>query len=315
MEGQFDVILAHKSGYTNTVAVSGTALSRQHVALLQRLSNRCVLALDADRAGINAVKKSAVTMLQKGMDVKVALMPDGQDPADIIVTDGADKFKNVIGQSKHVIEFLLDHLKDNGKDERSYKLEVCDNLLPLIHVMPNKVDQEHFVKLIAAALSVKSDVVSAELKRYTAKLQDDNKPPDVSTPVVPQSYRRLDQLFMYLTAVSRVSGGRTEDYFKQAGKRIEAELAEVGNCADPDEGQVLKFTFEFETLFDTQSHKNILDDIAHSLTELIHTSARKELTDKRNKISNLTSADGEETILGEIRKIQDRLLTTISFDT
>jgi DNA primase len=87
VEGQFDVVMAHQAGYTNTVAVSGTALTLHHVQLLERLSDRVVLALDADRAGIAAMKKAAELMLKRGIDVKVAEMPLGADPADIIKKD------------------------------------------------------------------------------------------------------------------------------------------------------------------------------------------------------------------------------------
>ncbi|MEZ4195193.1 MAG: toprim domain-containing protein [Candidatus Paceibacterota bacterium] len=77
MEGQFDVVMSHQAGYSNTVAVSGTALTLEHVKLLERLSKKVVLALDADRAGISAAKRVADIMLRRGLDVKVALLPEG----------------------------------------------------------------------------------------------------------------------------------------------------------------------------------------------------------------------------------------------
>jgi DNA primase len=76
VEGQFDVVMSHQAGYTNTVAVSGTAFTLQHVQLLERISKKVVLALDADKAGINAAKRSADLMLRRGLDVKVAMMPE-----------------------------------------------------------------------------------------------------------------------------------------------------------------------------------------------------------------------------------------------
>ena len=80
VEGQFDVVMSHQAGYNNAVAVSGTALTAHHVGLLQRLSNRVVLALDADRAGVAAVKRAADIMLARGIDLKVAELPEGSDP-------------------------------------------------------------------------------------------------------------------------------------------------------------------------------------------------------------------------------------------
>ena len=66
VEGQFDVVLTHQAGYTNAVAVSGTALTTHHIMLLDRLSHRAVLALDADRAGLSAIRRSSELMLAYG---------------------------------------------------------------------------------------------------------------------------------------------------------------------------------------------------------------------------------------------------------
>lgn len=168
VEGQFDVVLAHQAGYVNTVAVSGTALTAHHVALLQRLSNRVVLALDADRAGISAVKRAAELMLARGMDVKVARMPDGTDPADMI-SDDPHKFKEAIGHSGHVIEYLLDVLEAAGKDDRTFKLKAREEILPYLVLIPNFIDREHFENLIAGRLGSTKDAVHAEVLKLEAK--------------------------------------------------------------------------------------------------------------------------------------------------
>jgi DNA primase len=165
VEGQFDVVLCHQAGYTNTVAVSGTALTLNHVQLLERLSNRVVLALDADRAGIAAVRRSADVMLRRGLDVKVAEMPLGTDPADLILSD-PKAFKKIIGASVHVIEFLLHVLKAQNLDERTFKLRAREEILPYILLLPNKIDQEHFEQKVAEVLGTSADAVHFEVERF-----------------------------------------------------------------------------------------------------------------------------------------------------
>lgn len=164
VEGQFDLVLAHQAGYTNTVAVSGTALTDEHIHLLQRLSNRAVLALDSDRAGIAAVKRGGALMLERGMDVKVAEMPEGTDPADMI-RDNADQFRKRIGEAEHVVPFLLSVLQSGAKDERTAKLLVREELLPVLAVMPNLIDREHFEGEIAATLATTKDAIHMEVVR------------------------------------------------------------------------------------------------------------------------------------------------------
>lgn len=164
VEGQFDVVLAHQAGYTNTVAVSGTALTMHHVQLLERLSGRVLLALDADRAGVAAVKRAAELMLARGLDVKVAELPQGEDPADII-TDDMERFKRVIGSATHVIEFLLHVLRREAGDERAFKLRVREEVVPFLVLIDNRIDREHFETVVAEAIGSTKDAVHFEVSR------------------------------------------------------------------------------------------------------------------------------------------------------
>ncbi|MEN9920521.1 MAG: primase, primase protein [Candidatus Parcubacteria bacterium] len=170
VEGQFDVVMAHQAGYNNTVAVSGTALTLHHVHLLERLSDRVVLALDADRAGIAAMKRAADLMLRRGIDVKVAEMPLGSDPADIIRADAAE-FKKIVGKSVHVIDFLLHVLTREETDERALKRRTRNEILPFLLLLPDRIDQEHFVGVVAAAIHSTTDAVRFEFDR----LRDETK--------------------------------------------------------------------------------------------------------------------------------------------
>lgn len=164
VEGQFDVVMSHQAGYSNTVAVSGTAFTLQHVQLLERLSSRVVLALDADKAGIAAAKRSADLMLRRGMDVKVASLPEGGDPADLIKSD-KKLFKQAIGKSTHVIEFLLERLLQSGLDLRTLKLKAREEVIPYIPLLANKIDQDHFEQLVAERLKTTKEAVHFEVER------------------------------------------------------------------------------------------------------------------------------------------------------
>ncbi len=164
VEGQFDVVLSHQAGYSNTVAVSGTALTAYHVMLLQRLSNKVVLSLDADKAGIAAVKRAADLMLPRGIDLKVANIIGGKDPADLIKED-VQKFRKIIGSAKPVVEYFLDILEAEKKDDRTFKLRVREEILPLLIKISNHIDQEHFENVIAERLQTTKDAIHFEVER------------------------------------------------------------------------------------------------------------------------------------------------------
>jgi DNA primase len=208
VEGQFDLVLSHQAGYHNAVAVSGTALTAHHLMLLSRLSNRAVLALDSDRAGIAAVKRGAALMLKQGMDVKVARMEGGKDPADIIKAD-PQRFKQMIGGATHVVEFLLSVLKEGAKDDRSYKLHVREDILPLITVMENHIDREHFEAIIAEAIGTTKDAIHYEVGRIESAREHTEAPAPIpkdpiaaSNPILTRKHSVLVHL-LALTDVAR----------------------------------------------------------------------------------------------------------------
>ena len=90
VEGQVDLLASHQAGWGNTVAVSGTAFTPEHASLIRRMTDNLVIALDADEAGIKAASRASREALRGGLNVKVARLPEGTDPADFILKEGAD---------------------------------------------------------------------------------------------------------------------------------------------------------------------------------------------------------------------------------
>jgi len=165
VEGQMDLVACHQAGYHNTVAISGTALTPQHCKILGRMSKNIVLALDADAAGIKAAGRSALIALQQGFDAKVARLPEGADPADVLTGEaGLEKWKLIIKEAKHIIEFLLDvYQEQNGDDERAFKKKVEEVILPFVARVQSKIDQEHFIKIVAGRIGASESVVALTL--------------------------------------------------------------------------------------------------------------------------------------------------------
>jgi len=171
VEGQFDLVLSHQAGYTNAVAISGTALTEHHLELLSRLSTRIVFALDADTAGIASAKRAAALALARGMDVKVAHIEGGKDPADLVRED-PQLLKACVGKATHIIEFLLSLLKTE-KDERKFRLRVRDEVLPFVARIENRLDSEHFEGVVAEALGSARDTVHFEVERIRAEFKSE----------------------------------------------------------------------------------------------------------------------------------------------
>lgn len=299
VEGQFDLVLSHQAGYTNAVAVSGTAFTPHHLMLLTRISNRAVLSLDADRAGIAAMKRSAVPMLQNGMDVKVAEMPQGEDPADVIRRDPAE-FKKHIAASTHVIEFLLRVYKNLAKDDRTYKLSVRDGITPLLVAIPNRIDREHFEGVVAAAIGTTKDAVHFEVERQSELAHEAPRPtspadPESKQPAASRRDALIDHLFAYTQTL--------DDTFETAKETILAHLSSLlgpeeyasveGKVSSPEMQRVF---FAVETHIESQSRKELMSDLSSMLTLLAHGIAREKLTAYKAQMLEAEQSGDEEAL-------------------
>lgn len=305
VEGQFDLVMSHQAGYTNAVAVSGTALTPFHISLLTRLSPKVVLALDADRAGVSAIKRSAVPMLHAGMDVKVAHIPDGKDPADVVKED-PKQLKKIVGKSDHVIEFLLSSLKETTKDERTYKLRVREEILPLLVAIENRIDREHFEGIIAEQIDSTKEGVHFEVKRLEEDASHKRREEQKDTRrEVAKTSTRYEKLGKYLRALIEVCTGERA----WVRERIVAELKNVFSKLEIDsflgpieDSETQAICFELEGRVDEISEREFLDEVGHTLTQFAHTKAKAELQKLRSEQRN------EETKgnMAESMKLQEK---------
>ena len=311
VEGQFDVVLAHQAGYTNTVAVSGTALTAHHVGLLQRLSQRVVLALDADRAGVSAVKRAADVMLSRGIDLKVARLPDGQDPADIVAEDVA-KLKKIIADSKHVIEFLLKVTKEEAKDERSYKLQVRDEVLPYVLKLVSHIDRDHFIGVIAENIGTTKEAIGLDVARLEAKRKPETSGEEKKKEVKQgnvSSTNRLDNLRNYfLVIVDLISEDDAtvirSHYREITGEDFEKEKKKLSS----EESSRLAFNLE-KSLEELSDHARLVE-FTETLSEFATLTLKEKIKSEKQLLSEAENRGDEkevEKLLANINSLQQKL--------
>lgn len=300
VEGQFDVVMAHQAGYTNTVAVSGTALTLHHVQLLERLSDRVVLALDADKAGIAAMKRGAELMLGRGLDVKVAELPDGKDPADLVV-EGKDKLKSVVGKSVHVIEFLLHVLKRTTDDKRALKLKAREEVLPFILLLPNRIDQDHFIEVVAKEIGASTDSIRFELERLreerttkiypTGETYDDLKDKGV------KGIDLVQKKYTFLLAAKNLLETQVADKLSEATDSI----IDGADVPEPDATQIAEATFILERQFEKMPKLAVMEEVVAELNQLREGVARRHIQNLREEMRGLES-DEQLKVLEKISK-------------
>lgn len=288
VEGQFDVVMSHQMGYHNAVAVSGTALTVEHIKLLERLSNRIVLALDADPAGVKAVKRAADLMLRRGLDVKVAVLPDGQDPADIIL-ENPKNFKQIIGQSVHIIEFLCQTLQKQKLPERTFKLKAREEVLPYIVLLPNRIDQDYFETKVAEYLDTTKDAVHFEVERLRTVVKPEVAGEDISKPTLPNAKDKTADRFkidlIFLCSLRSLLDDTKKAKLEKTMTEITAsDFAEL--LAIVDQKRIEEMTFKVEANLEKAPKNWLRDETIFALNQFKNSFLKKELNLLKKKLQD-----------------------------
>lgn len=113
MEGFMDVIRASSIGVKNTVALMGTALTKEQTALIKRLSNNIILCLDGDNPGQHAMLSIGSTLLENGIEVKVIVLPNPEDPDSYILKNGKERFLGLIENAINFSDYKMQKLREN----------------------------------------------------------------------------------------------------------------------------------------------------------------------------------------------------------
>lgn len=166
VEGQMDLIMLHQVGIKNTVASSGTAITESHIKNLQRRSNRIIMFFDADNAGFSASNKTTqIAFISFGMEVKLAQLPKGKDPADIIKED-PEKIKDILKNSKNIVDFYVDTILAENIKQEDLGREIQKNIFPYIAAFSGDIERSNFIKSISFKTSIKEEALWNDFKKF-----------------------------------------------------------------------------------------------------------------------------------------------------
>lgn len=178
VEGYTDVISMHQAGIENVVASSGTALTPGQIRLIHRFTNNITVLYDGDMAGIKASIRGIDMLLEEGMNIKVCLLPDGEDPDSFARKYNATGFQDFIQKNEtDFIRFKTNLLlEDAGKDPIK-RAELITNLVQSISVIPEAIVRDVYIKECAQLLRLEDKLLVAEVaKRREAQAEKNNKP-------------------------------------------------------------------------------------------------------------------------------------------
>jgi len=172
-EGYFDVIVLHQFGFTNSVATLGTALTDQQARLIQRFCKKVIFLYDGDEAGEKAMLRGAEVLFRNHLQIKVALLPDNEDPDSFLNTRGADALHNLLEkESVDLVEFFLKTVsKHYDLNKPEGKVAVLDLFVPLLTEIDNVIYYNQYVKILSETLGLDEQLVNQYLKKEGRKIR------------------------------------------------------------------------------------------------------------------------------------------------
>ena len=168
--GYLDVLSMHQIGITNTVASSGTSLTVEQIRLMKRFTDNVTIMYDGDSAGIHAALRGIDMVLKEGMNVKIVLLPDGDDPDSFSRKHTLEEVQQFIASHEQdFIGFKTDLLLGDAGDDPLKKANIINEIADTISVIPDMVKRSVYVDSCAAKFKIESDILFARIRSTREK--------------------------------------------------------------------------------------------------------------------------------------------------
>jgi DNA primase len=177
VEGYTDVISLHQSGVENAVASSGTALTVDQIRLIKRITPNITMLYDGDAAGIKAALRGTDLILEEGMNVRIVLLPNGEDPDSYVRKTGAETFTQFVSSNrKDLILFKTTLFAAEAKNDPIKKAELIRDIVASIAKIPDPIQRSVYVKESSQLFDMAEQVLITEVNKQRKKKAAEDKP-------------------------------------------------------------------------------------------------------------------------------------------
>ncbi|HEY5814269.1 MAG TPA: toprim domain-containing protein, partial [Terrimicrobiaceae bacterium] len=169
-EGQLDLISAFEAGVQNVIAPQGTAFTLEQARLLRRFVETVILCFDSDRAGQQAIGRSMPALLECGLEVRIASLPEGEDPDSFVRAQGADALRKIVAEAPSFFHHALQRLEQKGTlAEPAGKSSAAKRLGPYVAAIRDPVLRETTARMICARLGITEAAFATHIKEPAAE--------------------------------------------------------------------------------------------------------------------------------------------------
>ena len=176
VEGYLDVLSMHQLGITNVVASSGTSLTVEQIRLIKRFTENVTIMYDGDSAGIHAALRGIDLILKEGMNVKVVLIPDGDDPDSYARKHTLEEVEAFIAANEQdFIAFKADLLLGEAGNDPLKRANLINDIADTVAGIPDAVKRSVYTDAIAAKFRIDADILTDRIRRTREKIQGEER--------------------------------------------------------------------------------------------------------------------------------------------
>lgn len=315
VEGYTDVISMHQSGIKNTVASLGTSLTPGQIRLIHRFTDNITVLYDGDPAGIKASLRGIDMLLGEGMNVKVVLLPDGDDPDSFARKHSSDEFREYANaRQTDFIAFKAELLLKENSGDPAGRAELVDNIVRSISVIPDKILCSMYIKECSRKLDVDEGLLAEAVARLKRERRDTQRKRERSAGGGSTAEAADDAG----RAESPQAGGGVWQATEKAERMLAQMIVLYGECevgdVETDDGTVNMNTAEYidyETsldglVFSNPLYKTILDEAREHARDENFSARKYFLYHPDSRISQIAAkAEDEKYCLGGSRSVTD----------
>ena len=269
VEGYTDVISMHQCGIENVVANSGTALSVHQIRMLHRFTSNITLLYDGDAAGIHAALRGTDMILAEGMNIKVLVLPDGDDPDSFARKHSSADFKQYI--EDHQVDFIQfkTNLMLNGVTDPAKRSEAINSIVQSIAVVPNQILRDTYIHDCAQRLNIAESTLINTMNKFIREAQDRmNKTPNTEAQQA-NSASATTQKYINNPSIPKVETMLMQVIIRHGDFIIYRDIEdEEGNLINLTVAEWINYSLSAENLrFSVEIYNRVLDETLEHLRD------------------------------------------------
>ncbi|MGN0234137.1 MAG: DNA primase [Bacteroidaceae bacterium] len=276
VEGYTDVMAMHQHGVENVVASSGTALTTDQIRLIHRMTNNITVIYDGDEAGIHASERGIDMLLAEGMNVKLLLLPDGDDPDSFARKHTATEYQQYLNDHQtDFIQYKTAHLMQTAKDDPNRLGKLVHSIAASIAAIPDEITQVAYTRQASQILQMEERLIANAVLKQRKAIEDEKR----------RESEREARRATYQQSIS------TDD--KQTKDDTKDNTSDMGTSAD---GDTQSRTAYDETPPFTDPQPTTHESTAHTASDFGSTSISQAEVNRERELMRLLMSKGETIV-------------------